>query len=86
MAFVDLSTCHWRQCLEDVQKGAALDETVAEDGRRLKAIISHQIFWCAKEKLSRLVMAKVNAETRKSRQPLSSKIKSRRASLDLNKM
>lgn len=56
------------------------------EGGSLQAIVTHKIGCGGKEKLPRLVMTKVNADTRKSRLPLSPKIKSRRASLVLNKM
>lgn len=56
------------------------------EGRSLQAIVSREICCCEKEKLPRLVMTKVKADARKSRQPLNPKIKSGRASLLLHKM
>lgn len=69
-------------------RGAWDGETVLQnsaEGGSLQATVTHKISWGRKEKLPRLAMTKVNADTRKSRQPLSPKIKSRRASLVLNK-
>jgi hypothetical protein len=55
------------------------------DGGRLRGITAQNLLLC-EEELPGLVMTKVNADTRKCRQPLNPKIKSGRASLVLSKM
>lgn len=67
------------------ERVSALSRAESCPGGSLQAPVSYQICGDGEEWLPPRVRTEVNAETGKSRQPLSPKIKSRRASLVLNK-
>lgn len=71
----------WKQGREVVQEQAsALSRVLPGQGG-----FSHQVLGCEEEQLPQHARTALDADTKKSRQPLSLKIKSRRASLVLNK-